>query len=633
MLTAQVIQNLGRNLERFARIEEKLSSARRINRPSDDPIGTVRVLEYRHQLEAIEQYQKDVQFGQSWLSTTDSALANVDNLLIEAFDIVVNLSNDTIPDDQRDSLAGRVSAIIDQVLESANAKSSGRYIFSGTLTDQAAIVASSSGVVFNGNTDAIRTKIGDGTYIDLNSLGNRTFTQAFMTLGEEFDLEAAINAATPLADLHGGTGVQTSPGLFQIADRNGVVTAFVNVSGATTVGDVVATINATLAGFGMGNVTASIGPTGDGIRLEATPTGIVSGTTLLTNLNAGRGVDANPGQFVMHKTDGSADVVIDLTGAVTVQDAITAFNAEMNGQGFGTVSMSLRADNLGLQITDTGIPPHGFEVQEITGADTTAADLGLSGPVNALLVGAELQPQPDYEVLEFGAGFTIAEDLGILGRFQGTFDGEPLDPLLTTATAVSRLNNGLGLELGRVHIASGDRTAIVDLSTATTIGEVLSLLNATGLPVEARINDASTGIEIYSTVDDRSLIVTSDTLRTAEKLGIVGSPDLFGSLYLLRQALEENSGELVRTTNQSIQGALDQILFERSTAGSRQIRLEATGFRLIEQELNVTRLRSEYEDADILALSSDLTKQEAVYQAALAAAARMIQPSLAQFLR
>jgi flagellin-like hook-associated protein FlgL len=234
--------------------------------------------------------------------------------------------------------------------------------------------------------------------------------------------------------------------------------------------------------------------------------------------------------------------------------------------------------------------------------------------------------------LEVGPGSTIAADLGILGRVHGTLDGEDLDPLLTTATTVAQFNHGLGLELGRVQIASGDQTAIVDLSTASSVGEILSLLNSSGLPVEARVNAAATGIEIYSTDDNRSLIVTSDTLRTAEQLGIVGSPDLFGSLYLLRQALEQNNGELVRATNESIQGALDQVLFERSGAGSKQVRLEATDFRLLEQELNVTRLRSEYEDADILALSADLSKQEAVYQAALAAAARMIQPSLAQFL-
>ena len=215
MLTAQVILNLGRNLERFARIEEQLSSTRRINRPSDDPIGTVRVLEYRHQEIAIDQYQKDIQFGLSWLSTTDSALSAVNNLLIEAYDMVVNLSNDTIGDDQRDSLAGRVDAIIEQVLEAANRQVGDRYVFSGTLTDRPAIIASSSGVVFNGNSERIRTKINNGNYVDLNTLGIDTFTRAFTTLGKDFDLEPALTAATRITDLNAGLGIQQVPGLFK----------------------------------------------------------------------------------------------------------------------------------------------------------------------------------------------------------------------------------------------------------------------------------------------------------------------------------------------------------------------------------------------------------------------------------
>lgn len=633
MLTASVVANLGRNLSRFARIEEQLASARRINRPSDDPIGTMRVMEYRHELDQIAQWQKDVQFGQSWLSGTDAALSSLDNLLIEAYDITLNMSNDTIPDDQRDSLAGRVSAIIDQALEAANARSGDRYLFSGTLTDRAALIASNTGVMFNGNTSLIRTKLGSGSMIDLNSIGSHTFTRAFTTLGQGFDLDVALSSAMPVSQLNMGSGIQQLPGIFSIQDHNGTLTAFINASSVTTVADLISVINSTMAAFGMGNVTASMAPTGDAIRLTAVPNGIVRPTTLLSNLNLGEGVSGAPPGFVMHKADGTADVTIDLSGATRVSHVMAAFNARMAAAGFGTVTMSMRPDNLGVQITDTSVPPHSFVVQEVNGNATTAAGLGLSGIVQSSLVGTDLNPQPDFEVKEFSSGLTTAADLGLLGRFHGVHDGAALNPIITTATSISQLNNGLGLPLGRVRISHGDRAEVVDLSTATTIGEVLSRLNATGLAVEARVNAANTGIEIYSLVDDRSLIVTTDdTSLTAEKLGIVGSPDVFGSLYLLRKALEENNRDLVRMTNESLQGALDQIVFERSRTGSKQIRLDATDYRLVEQHLNVTRLRSEYEDADILALSSDLSKQEAVYQSALAAAARMIQPSLAQFL-
>ena len=295
---------------------------------------------------------------------------------------------------------------------------------------------------------------------------------------------------------------------------------------------------------------------------------------------------------------------------------------------------------LAIELTVNGKPCEGFVEPRLSLADFLRDHLGLTGThlgceqgicgsCTILFNGETVRSCLLLAIQANGGEVQTVEGLAGLAK-----SGEALHPILTTATGVAQLNNGVGLPLGRVRLALGSQFATVDLSSATTIGEVIGLLNASGLPVEARINAAQTGIEIYSLVDDRSFIVTSDdSLLTAEKLGIVGSPDVFGSLYLLRQALEQNNRDLVRTTNESLQGALDQVVFERSRTGSRQIRLEATDYKLLEQHLNVTRLRSEYEDADILALSSDLSKQEAVYQAALAAAARMIQPSLAQFLR
>jgi flagellin-like hook-associated protein FlgL len=632
MLTAQVIGNLGRNLARFATLEEQLSSGRRINRPSDDPAGTARVLEYRVQQQALDQYQKDVRFGTGWLASTDSALSTINNLLVEAFDMVVHLSDDTYSDDQRTSLAGRASAIIDQVLEAANTQDGNRYIFSGTMTDRATLRASSTGVSYEGDTGRIRTKIGNRSYIDLNAVGD-LFTRAFTTLGKDFALEPGITSQTLLSSLHGGAGIQLSPGIIQVVDNNTGAQAFAIVGGATTVGQLLSSMNATLSVSGMSHIRAGISPSDDGLRLDATPTGIVTGVTPLANLNGGRGVDLSPGSFIMRRTDGSGQITIDLAGAATVQDVINRFNATMASNGFGTVSASLRPDGRGLQLRDTAVPPSVFEVVETTTSTTTAADLGLRGILNSVLAGADLNPEPDFEVLDIGAGFTTAADLGIVGRSQRFLDGGSLDPALTLDTPVAALNQGRGLDLGRVRIASGHEEAMVDLGGASTVRDVIRLLSSTGLPVEARLNAAGTGIEIYSTDDTRSLVVTSDTLRTAEDLGIAGSPDLFGSLYVLRMALEQNNGELVRYTNESIQGALNQILYERANAGSNHIRLEATDSRLVDQQLSVTRLRSEYEDADILSLSSELSKQEAVYQAALAAAARMIQPSLAQFLR
>ena len=62
-------------------------------------------------------------------------------------------------------------------------------------------------------------------------------------------------------------------------------------------------------------------------------------------------------------------------------------------------------------------------------------------------------------------------------------------------------------------------------------------------------------------------------------------------------------------------------------------RLELVESRLEDMELNYTELLSENEDVDMARLIIDLKNQENVYRASLAAGARIIQPTLVDFLR
>ena len=56
MISNRVVFNMQRSLRRFMHLETSMSSGRRINKPSDDPSGTLRDLNYRTELARIGQY-------------------------------------------------------------------------------------------------------------------------------------------------------------------------------------------------------------------------------------------------------------------------------------------------------------------------------------------------------------------------------------------------------------------------------------------------------------------------------------------------------------------------------------------------------------------------------------------------
>ncbi|MEW6048720.1 MAG: flagellin, partial [Bacillota bacterium] len=82
-----------------------------------------------------------------------------------------------------------------------------------------------------------------------------------------------------------------------------------------------------------------------------------------------------------------------------------------------------------------------------------------------------------------------------------------------------------------------------------------------------------------------------------------------------------------------LDSALDAILQERAQVGADGHRIEATRSRLQDSVYEVTSLLSETEDADMAEVIVRLTSTEAAYRAALEAGARIIQPSLLDFLR
>jgi len=79
--------------------------------------------------------------------------------------------------------------------------------------------------------------------------------------------------------------------------------------------------------------------------------------------------------------------------------------------------------------------------------------------------------------------------------------------------------------------------------------------------------------------------------------------------------------------------SISQLLNSRAKAGARAMRLESTASRLQDSEIGYTQLLANVEDADMSKLITDLATFENNYQASLMAVAKIIQPSLLNFLQ
>ncbi len=634
VISERVTFNLQRSLKRFLDLQTNVSTQRRINRASDDPTGTVRDLSYRNELANIDQLKRNIEQGKNWNQTYETIMGDMNNLMTTAREVATSMANGTYDTNARVASATEIKAIIEQFVQLGNSKFENRSILSGYQTKTQPIDRGSNGFIYRGDFGQMEFEIETGQKSQINSNAADLLLKQINVLGANADLNRGVTAATLLADLNNGLGVDLTPATFTVADENLGLTANIDLTGATTVSGALAIINTALTTAGMTNVTAIVAPEGNGIRFDTTQTGQISGQTSIVRFNQGRGADLSPGKIKI--TDGAAlDVSIDLSGVTNVTDLIAKFNTEVANAGISNVTMTINAAGNGFTIVDSNAVPLGLNISEDGEFQTTGADLGILGSVGAQMVGTSLQAQVAFRVSEQGG--TVARDLGFAGLLTSDFTGSDLNPILTGATPLSTLMNGLGLTQDAILMSQGERQYSLQLNDPTllTVQNLLDRINSSGLTVNATINPGRKGIQISNTDPNRSFLIEEGTTagRSAKNMGLYGAADLAASLIGLNNALLKDDHEGAGKILGNIEGSILHLLSERATVGARVIRLESTDRRLSDKKLSFTNLLSAVEDADLPDVISRLSSLESGYQAALIASSKIIQPSLVNFLR
>jgi flagellar hook-associated protein 3 FlgL len=134
MLYSQVNADISRNSEILFKLNGQISSGKRINAPSDDPLGLSSVLGYRTELNSFTQYGKSIDYSTGWLNRMESILQDTDDLLGRASELAVQQASSTSSAETRKGAAEEVKQLREEILSNANAKYGNKYIFSGTRT-------------------------------------------------------------------------------------------------------------------------------------------------------------------------------------------------------------------------------------------------------------------------------------------------------------------------------------------------------------------------------------------------------------------------------------------------------------------------------------------------------------------
>lgn len=189
MMTESAIQNMAENLEKVSKLQEKISSTKQFQVASEDPTNASASLSLRSHLQTLNSYTDAAEMTQNWMSATDNAFDQLEQIAVRANNLILRGLNDSLSGSERAlSIAPEMQDLMDEAVEIGNTSVNGQYIFSGyqlnqkafSLSDSATSLTDYQGNTFTpkvvnylGDTGSMQRNLGPNQSVTLNVRGDQ----------------------------------------------------------------------------------------------------------------------------------------------------------------------------------------------------------------------------------------------------------------------------------------------------------------------------------------------------------------------------------------------------------------------------------------------------------------------------
>lgn len=626
------IGSLRSNQVEIFRAQNRIATGRRFVAASEDPVSAARAVDLSQALDRQNRYRANLQFADTSLSAADSAISEVNSLLIEALAIASqNVSNLTSAD-ERAAEAEVIAAIRQQLQIVGNRQLNGRYIFAGRDTTQRPFIDALGVIAYVGDTGDRPTRIGAGLVAPVNLTGDILFNAWSDSIATTVDLSPLLAESVRLEDLSGATGRGVHAGTLIINEPDGVGAFTVDLRQADTIGGVAEAINeaaqeagsaltASLSDSGLvitpggsavsiGEAVAGVSAADLGIRTSDPTNEPIEGAALrprvtritpVEDLTGGDGIDLEGGLVI---TNGGRTVTVDVSQAETVQEIINAIN---NADVF--VLARIKEDGTGIDVFNQA---SGTSLTIGENGGTTAADLG----IRTLNTGTPL------EALNFGRGVTIVEgkdDLRINAKDGQTVDVN-LDGAVTIGDVIERINDAAtqaGVTISADFAEVGNGIRIVDQTSGA--GD----LSVSGLNLSA----AAIDLGLQKTVADDGTELIGDDVNPVRTDGILDA------LVELERALRSDDTQGISMAGARLEELNVEVIRVHGIVGARAQAMISKRQQMEDAALTTEIFLSEVQDVDYAEAVTRLQSAMTQLQANLQTSSLLLNLSLLDFIR
>jgi flagellar hook-associated protein 3 FlgL len=197
MLFDNTTGSLSREMSALQAITEKVSSSKRLNRPSDDPADVRSAVGLRDTLSELNQYVRNIGTASSKVTAMDAALSSAGDLIQRANELSIEGANSTLDNGQRQAISAEVTQLLEALAQDSCAKVGDEYIFSGFRVDTAPFQILGPGLVggYQGDHGVVIARVGPASTMQVSMTGDAIFQPAIAALTQ---LQTDLNSGQPV---------------------------------------------------------------------------------------------------------------------------------------------------------------------------------------------------------------------------------------------------------------------------------------------------------------------------------------------------------------------------------------------------------------------------------------------------
>lgn len=166
--------SIGKTKQKLEDLQLQGSNLKRVQKPSDDPIGNIEILSIRSKKIDGNQYKRNASVAKAQLSFTENAIEELSEILVKAKELAISQSSNIFDPAVRKSVAREVNQLHQQSISIGNRRLGNKYIFAGhkTLTKP-----------FNENGDYLgdsaqtKIEVGKDVFVPITFDGSQVFYQ------------------------------------------------------------------------------------------------------------------------------------------------------------------------------------------------------------------------------------------------------------------------------------------------------------------------------------------------------------------------------------------------------------------------------------------------------------------------